>query len=167
MSESADSILAAFQLSHAACAQRALKLAEVLQKTQSIFPITPKKLAQLTTEQQETLDALILRYSQVASALQDQLFKSIALLEQENISDKSNRDKALLMEKLGAIPSAEQFGVVVLLRNKLTHHYPEDSALQLDRINQLPTQSDSILQALAQLSRYATSKGYLLEMHTG
>jgi len=54
-------------------------------------------------EQEESIDALILRYSQIVSMIQDQVFRGIAYIEQEGISHKSNRDKVLLMEKLGAI----------------------------------------------------------------
>ena len=39
--------------------------------------------------------------------------------EQEDISDKSNRDKTLLMEKLGAIRSAEEFGTAAMF---VQHH---------------------------------------------
>jgi len=59
--------------------------------------------------------------------LQDHIFKGIAIAEQEGLRDKSNRDKSLLMEKLGAIDSAESCGSAAVLRNKLVHVYPEAS----------------------------------------
>jgi hypothetical protein len=83
------------------------------------LPLTISTLDGMTDEQEECLDALILRYSQCVSMMQDHLFRGIALIEQEDISDKSNRDKALLMEKIGAIQSADAFGTAAMLRNKL------------------------------------------------
>ncbi len=48
----------------------------------------------------KTRDALILRYSSCVSMMQDQLFRAIAHAEQEDISDKSNRDKAMAAFKI-------------------------------------------------------------------
>jgi hypothetical protein len=67
--------------------------------------------------------------------IQDQLFRGIAYVEQEDISDKSNRDKTLLMEKLGAIKSADAFGTAAVLRNKFSHHYPEEIDSRIERLN--------------------------------
>ena len=101
-----------------ACRQRMEKLRYSIDKNAVLFPLTPQALAMLSDAQEESVDAFILRYSQCVSMIQDQLFRGIAYLEQEDISDKSNRDKTLLMEKLGAIKSAEDFGTATMLRNK-------------------------------------------------
>ena len=85
-----------------ACQQRVDKLVYSLGKNAEHLPATVETVAQWNEEQEESLDAFILRYSQCVTMIQEQLFKGIAYLEQEDISDKSNRDKTLLMEKLGA-----------------------------------------------------------------
>ena len=103
-----------------ACTQRIAKLRHSLEKVKPMFPLTLQRAAALTDEEEESVDALILRYSQCVSMIQDQIFRGVAYLEQEDISDKSNRDKALLMEKLGAIQSAEAFGTATLPRNPPT-----------------------------------------------
>ena len=69
-----------------ACSQRIEKLRYSLQKNTAFFPLTPARLASLTEVQEESIDALILRYSQCVSMMQDQLFRGIAYLEQEDIS---------------------------------------------------------------------------------
>ena len=84
-----------------ACSQRIDKLRLSVKKTRGLFPLTLERATTLTEDEEESVDALILRYSQCVSMIQDQLFRGIAYLEQEDISDKSNRDEALLMEKLG------------------------------------------------------------------
>lgn len=106
-----------------------------MKKNAGAFPLDLDRLAGLTDEQKESIDALILRYSQCVSMLQDQIFRGIAIAEQENLSDKSNRDKTLLMEKLGVIQSADAFGTAAILRNKFSHHYPEKSKDQLNKLN--------------------------------
>jgi hypothetical protein len=142
-----------------ACAQRVDKLRQSLQRTQELLPLPMELAARMTDAQEESFDALILRYSQCASMLQDQVFRGIAYLEQEDIGDKSNRDKALLMEKLGAIKSAETFGTAALLRNKLTHHYPDQSKLQLEQINLVVAESHVIVEVFESVRRYLERKG--------
>ncbi|KDE41176.1 hypothetical protein ADINL_0249 [Nitrincola lacisaponensis] len=90
--------------------------------------------------------------------IQDQLFRGIAYVEQEDISDKSNRDKALLMEKLGAIQSAEAFGSAAMLRNKFAHHYPEETAARLERLNLVIEESEYLIETFHQIKDYLHTK---------
>lgn len=102
----------------AACGQRIQKLAYSLHKNRATFPLTLARVESLTDDQEESIDALSLRYSQCVAMIQDQIFRGIAYVEREDLSDKSNRDKTRLMEKLGAIQSADDFGTAAVLRNK-------------------------------------------------
>jgi hypothetical protein len=148
------------QLSMEACAQRVAKLRQSVEKLQHLFPLTLEQAAVLTDAQEESIDALILRYSQCVSMIQDQIFRGVAYLEQEDISDKSNRDKALLMEKLGAIQSAEAFGTATLLRNKFSHHYPDESQPRVDRINLVIEEGKFVLSLFASIEDYMVRKGF-------
>jgi hypothetical protein len=123
--------------------------------------LTPTTLAALSDAQEESVDALILRYSQCVSMMQDQLFRGIAYLEQEDISDKSNRDKTLLMEKLGAIKSAEDFGTAAMLRNKFSHHYPEETADRMERLNLVMDEARFVVACFGEISAYLKRKGLL------
>ncbi len=142
-----------------ACRQRIEKLAYSIQRNAALFPLDPHGLALLTDEQEESVDALILRYSQCVSMMQEQLFRGIAYLEQEDISDKSNRDKTLLMEKLGAIKSAEDFGTAALLRNKFSHHYPEQTTDRLERLNLVMDEARFVVACFNEISDYLKQKG--------
>ena len=144
-----------------ACAQRISKLGQSVDKTQRLFPMTSGSAAALTDQEEESIDALILRYSQCVSMIQDQIFRGVAYLEQEDVGDKSNRDKALLMEKLGAISSAEEFGSATLLRNKFAHHYPEQSSLRLERINLVIDESRYVMRTFESIRHYLDQKGLL------
>jgi hypothetical protein len=142
-----------------ACRQRVEKLGYSIQKNAPLFPLNASGLALLTDEQEESVDALILRYSQCVSMMQEQLFRGIAYLEQEDISDKSNRDKTLLMEKLGAIKSAEDFGTATLLRNKFSHHYPEQATERLERLNLVMDEARFVVACFSEISDYLKQKG--------
>jgi len=63
-----------------ACHQRIEKLGYSLQKNAALFPLTLARITTLTEAQEESIDALILRYSQCVSMMQDQLFRGIAHL---------------------------------------------------------------------------------------
>lgn len=144
-----------------ACAQRIVKLRQSVEKLEHLLPLNLQAAAALSDEEEESLDALILRYSQCVSMIQDQIFRGIAHVEQEDITDKSNRDKALLMEKLGAIQSAEAFGTAIMLRNKFSHHYPDESKVHIERINLIIEESRFVIATFAAISDYLRHKGFV------
>jgi len=148
----------------AACEQRIQKLNYSIGKSQPLFPLTKERIGRITDEQEETIDALILRYSQCVSMIQDQLFCGIAYLEQEDLSDKSNRDKALLMEKLGAIKSAEEFGTAAILRNKFTHHYPEEIMARVERLNLVLKEAEFVVESFRDIRDYLARKGFIVPL---
>lgn len=127
------------QSSLEACRQRTQKLRYSIDKNESLFPITPAQLTAFTSEQEESVDALILRYSQCVTMIQEQLFRGIAFLEQEDSSDKSNRDKTLLMEKLGAI----------------------QSAARLEKLNLVMEEARFVLKCFDEITAYLARKGFI------
>lgn len=144
-----------------ACRQRIEKLRYSIAKSSALFPLDHQTLQLLTETQEESVDALILRYSQCVSMMQEQLFRGIAFLEQEDISDKSNRDKTLLMEKLGAIRSAEDFGTAAMLRNKFSHHYPEEIASRVERLNLVISEAQLVVACFGEINAYLKKKGFV------
>lgn len=146
----------------AACAQRIKKLSYSLNKNRQQFPMTLERIENLSDDQEESIDALILRYSQCVSMIQDQLFRGIAYVEQEDISDKSNRDKTLLMEKLGAIKSADAFGTAAVLRNKFSHHYPEEIDSRIERLNLVIEEAGFVIATFDEINNYIRRKGFAI-----
>jgi hypothetical protein len=153
-----------FKASLQACQQRINKLRYSVEKNSHQFPVTAQSVSAWTDEQEESIDALILRYSQCVTMIQEQLFRGIAHLEQEDISDKSNRDKTLLMEKLGAIKSAEAFGTAAVLRNKFSHHYPdypEVNASRIERLNMVMEEARFVMASFEEITAYLSRKGFV------
>lgn len=144
----------------AACGERVQKLKYSIDKNRQLFPTTPDAIANLSADQEESIDALVLRYTQCVSMIQDQIFKGIAFAEQEDLSDKSNRDKTLLMEKLGAIKSADAFGTAATLRNKFAHHYPEEAHRRIERLNLVIDEAEYVVTTFADIVRYLMKKGF-------
>lgn len=146
-----------------ACSQRIGKLAYSLNKNRVLFPLSIETVSHLSDEQEESVDALILRYSQSVAMIQDQIFRGIAYAEQEDLSDKSNRDKVLLMEKLGAIRSANDFGTAAVLQNKFAHHYPEAVTDRIARLNLVVEEADFVIEVFKELLAFMKRKGYLTD----
>lgn len=130
-------------------------------KNRALFPLRVETLGHLSDEQEESIDALILRYSQTVAMIQDQIFRGIAYAEQEDLSDKSNRDRVLLMEKLGAIRSAVEFGTATVLRNKFAHHYPEAVVERIARLNLVVEEADFVIGVFEDVLAFMRRKGYL------
>lgn len=145
----------------AACGQRIQKLAYSLRKNRAAFPLTLARVAALTDDQEESIDALILRYSQCVAMIQDQIFRGIAYVEREDLSDKSNRDKTRLMEKLGAIQSADDFGTAAVLRNKFSHHYPEEASLRIERLNLVVAEAEYVIATFGDITAFLIRKGFM------
>lgn len=143
-----------------ACGQRIEKLAYSLNKNRALFPLSIET-AGLSNEQEESIDAMILRYSQSVAMIQDQIFRGIAYAEQEDLSDKSNRDRVLLMEKLGAIRSANEFGTAAVLRNKFAHHYPEAVTDRIARLNLVVEEAEFVIDVFGEILAFMRRKGYL------
>lgn len=143
-----------------ACRQRIAKLAYSVNKNRELFPLDLDTVAKLTDEQEESIDALILRYAQSVSMIQDQIFRGIAYAEQEDLSDKSNREKVMLMEKLGAIRSADEFGTAAILRNKFSNHYPEDARQRIDRLNLVVQEADFVIDVFYGITAFLERKEY-------
>lgn len=59
------------------------------------------------------------------------------------------------MEKLGALKPELNFGTLAELRNRIAHHYPDDSARQAQIINEIFSRSDDLLEGYNTALTYA------------
>jgi hypothetical protein len=82
------------------------------------------------------VDALFHRYISLISVMQDRLFKSIAIVEQEDVDRISRRDLTELMEKLGALSDAGRFSEGAIARNILAHTYLSHVDDKAERLNE-------------------------------
>ena len=128
----------------------------------NLAPLSMEKLAHLSDTELEVMDAYLFRYGSLVSNIQDSVFKTIGELEQESVSTMSNRDKTNLMERLGALPSAQAFATLAVIRNKLMHEYPEEAQKHLDRINFITHEAPNLVTIFVGIMHYA--KKFQIEM---
>lgn len=132
---SADEVAIAGQAVRAAdgCARRLVRSQRELARH---FPLSPATLGALSPEVEDDLDAFLKRYEQLVTVIQDDLFKAVAILGGEDTRGLARREVGELMERLGALPQAERFRVIVAIRNRIAHVYPDDPARQTQNLNE-------------------------------
>ena len=114
------------------CARR---LARSQGKLAAQFPPSLARATALPPDAEDDLDAFLKRYEQLVNAIQDELFKVVAIVGGEDIRDLARREVAELMDRLGALPSAATFRLLVTIRNRIAHSYPDDPERQARNLN--------------------------------
>lgn len=146
----------------AALARQALRAAEGcagrLARSQrdlaAVFPLSPVTVRALPPEVEDGLDAFLKRYEQLVTAIQDELFKVVAISGGEDIRGFARREVAELMARLGALPSAETFAVLVATRNRIARLYPDDPERQAQNLNAAYAAVPDLLAAHEGVRRY-------------
>ena len=97
--------------------------------------MVPDTTQDLPAEVEDDIDAFLKRYEQLVGAIQDELFRSVAIIGGEDVRSLAPREVAELMARLGAISSADRFGELVAIRNRIAHIYPHDPDRQSANLN--------------------------------
>jgi uncharacterized protein YutE (UPF0331/DUF86 family) len=135
----------------AACARRLVRSQRTLAAR---FPLSPATLGTLPEDVEDDLDAFLKRYEQLVNSIQDELFTSVAILGGEDIRRLARREVSELMERLGALPSAERFRGLVAIRNRIAHVYPDDPDRQARNLNEAYAAIPDVLAAYETVRRY-------------
>ena len=135
----------------AGCARR---LRRSQKKLAPHFPLSAAAVADPSPESEDDLDAFLKRFEQLTNAIQDEIFKAIAVLGGEDIHGLARREIAELMERLGALPSAATFRTLTAIRNRIAHVYPDDPERQAGNLNEAYAAVDDLLAAHEASSRY-------------
>jgi hypothetical protein len=128
-----------------------------LNRLQAFFPVDVVGLQGLAPERQDEIDAFLKRFEQLVLTLQDQLFVGLAIREGEDSRELSRQDLAKLMERLRAIPSADDFRLFVGIRNRLARLYPEEPDRQAANLNAAYEAAPRLLDAARQATARAAS----------
>lgn len=138
-----------------------MRLAASIEKLRAFIPLSADDIDRLPEDRQESLDAFLKRFEQLVDIIDNRLFRGLALLEQEDISDKSKRDLTLLMEKWGVLTNADAWSGCSILRNRLAHDYPAAPKQQAERVNAAHAAATLLLQTLDGIAERVRSRGLL------
>ena len=133
------------------CARR---LARSQGKLAAQFPLSPARVTALPPDVEDDLDAFLKRYEQLVNTIQDELFKVVAIVGGEDTRGLARREVAELMDRLGALPAAASFRLLVAIRNRIAHSYPDDPARQAENLNAAYEAVPDLLAAHEGVRRY-------------
>jgi hypothetical protein len=123
-----------------------------------LLPLGAARIDSLSDEDEERLDAFLLRFNSLTAMVQDHITRAILLSEEEDLKGRSKKDQRLLMEKLGALKPELNFGSLAELRNRIAHHYPDDNAKQAEILNEVYHRSRDLLDGYNMALTYANQK---------
>jgi uncharacterized protein YutE (UPF0331/DUF86 family) len=133
------------------CARR---LARSHGKLSAQFLLSAGQVTALPPDVEDDLDAFLKRYEQLVNAIQDELFKVVAIVGGEGVRGLARREVAELMARLGALPLAESFRLLVAIRNRIAHSYPDDPGREAANLNAAYETVPDLLAAHEGVRRY-------------
>ena len=133
------------------CARR---LARSQGKLAAQFPLSPARVTALPPDVEDDLDAFLKRYEQLVNTIQDELFKVVAIVGGEDVRGLARREVAELMDRLDALPAAASFRLLVAIRNRIAHSYPDDPERQAGNLNAAYEAVPDLLAAHEGVRRY-------------
>ena len=118
------------------------------------FPLSPARVTALPPDVEDDLDAFLKRYEQLVNTIQDELFKAVAIVGGEDVRGLARREVTELMDRLGALPAAASFRLLVATRNRIAHSYPDDPERQAGNLNAAYEAVPDLLAAHEGVRRY-------------
>ena len=111
-------------------------LTEALTEARKWLPFSADTVQHITREQLRVLDQVAYRFSKLQDTMGQKVLPAILDLAQEPIApDASFAEKLNWLERMGALPSAEEWRKLRVARNAIAHEYPDDPALRASAIN--------------------------------
>lgn len=111
-------------------------LAEALAEVCKWLPFSAGTTQRLTKEQLRILDQIAYRFTKLQDTMGQKVLPTILDLAQEPITpDATFVEKLNWLERIGALPSAEEWKKLRVARNAIAHEYPDDPALRASAIN--------------------------------
>lgn len=115
------------ELSIRECDLHLEKIVKAAARLQGVFPLTEDKLTELSDETVTILDQFIYRFTKLQDAMGARIMPLISGLISDNFDPRPFIDHLNILEKNGAISSAEKWQELRNLRNSLAHEYPDNT----------------------------------------
>ncbi|MCE5293756.1 MAG: hypothetical protein LLF94_03985 [Chlamydiales bacterium] len=125
-------------------------------RTAKLFPLKAEILPTLNLDDLDKLDAFRVRYCDVQDSLDNKTFRSILMLEEENVG--SNLDILNKMEKREILRSFEEWKELREIRNLFSHDYPETEEEKAEILNLAYTHTLQLVVTLDRVIEYMKKK---------
>jgi len=118
------------------CQLHAEVLAEAWTEAQAWTPFQADTVQQFSKAQLRVLDQMAYRFTKLQDSMGQKVLPAILELAQEPIApDATFVEKLNWLERMGALPSAEDWKKLRIARNAIAHEYPDDHALRASALN--------------------------------
>lgn len=114
----------------------------------SLMPLDAGRMDAFGIAEHMRLDAFIQRFQSLQDILDAQVLRGLLALEEVDLTDKTPRDVSNLLEKYGIIDAAPRWRELRDLRNTMAHEYPDEPAVQVDRLNKAYGAIDELIAVL-------------------
>jgi len=130
------------------CLRHADRLQWAMTALRAHVPSSAQTLEQLTDVELAILDQFSTRFGKLQDLMGAKLFPAVLELTKEPGDLKAFIDKLYRLEKIGAIPSADNWLLMREIRNSFSHDYPDDPELQAATINKAYDLAAQLLEVL-------------------
>lgn len=134
-----------------------MRLHAAWEEATNFGPLKEPSVAEFTEEQVRTLDQLLFRFGKLQDAIGTRLLPATLQLVQEWRDNEPFLDKLNRAEKLGILPSVEQWQLLRELRNQTAHEYPDQPELVRANLRRLVASVPVLEEAHKQLAEFAES----------
>jgi hypothetical protein len=138
------------------------RLEKALAHTTHLLPFNPTCLQRLTDDELGYLEMLTSRFAKLQDSLGAKIFPLLLQLLQESRSDESALDRLYKLEKLGILPSANNWIAMRELRNAITHEYPDNPELMAANLNKTAECARQLLAFWQTLKECMRERGFIL-----
>ncbi|QWF71954.1 TM1812 family CRISPR-associated protein [Methylomonas paludis] len=139
------------------CQRHADRLQWAMQQLQPQLPFSAATLPGLSDMELAVLDQFSTRFSKLQDLMGAKLFPAVLELTKEPGELNAFIDKLNRLEKIGAIPSADDWLLLREIRNAFAHDYPENPDLQAEILNKAYGLAGQLLAVLDSVSAFAQS----------
>ena len=137
------------------CKRHADRLAWTMANLRSKFPLTADRMRELDDTELAVLDQFSTRFAKLQDAMGTNLFPAVLELTKEQGNLAAFLDKLNRLEKIGAIPSADNWLLLREMRNEFAHDYPDDPAIQSAILNKAYNLANDLLTVLGRIESFA------------
>lgn len=145
----------------AICNIHAQRLQLAIEKTTHLQPFSAQILQKLDDIDLGYLELLTNRLAKLQDSIGEKIFKLILQKLKEEVEKKSFIDILNRLEKLEILPSAEWWLKLRILRNILTHEYPDNPGFIAENLNNAVVQARKLLEFWQTLQKFIIKNNIL------
>ena len=136
------------------CERHADRLQWAMTALRVHLPFSKQTLAQLSDMELAILDQFSTRFGMLHELMEAKLFPAFLELTKEPGDLKAFIDKLYRLEKIGAIPSADNWLLIREIRNTISHDYSEDPNIQAEVLNKAFELATRLLDVLKSVIKF-------------